>query len=71
LTVKHVGLGAHDGPKKTVGQIRFVHAKRSSRITATLDFDGSKCAYERLWRRITASNVVGEGPFRSDFGPKA
>lgn len=45
LTVKHVGLCTHDGPKETVGEIRFELAKSSSRITATLDFDGSKCTY--------------------------
>ena len=49
LTVKHVGLCTHDGPKETVGEIRFELAKSSSRITATLDFDGSKCTYEGLF----------------------
>jgi hypothetical protein len=49
LTVKHVGLCTHDGPKETVGEIRLELAKRSSRITATLDFDGSKCTYEGLF----------------------
>jgi hypothetical protein len=46
LTVRHVGLCTHDGPKETVGEIRFELAKSSSSITATLDFDGSKCAYK-------------------------
>jgi hypothetical protein len=46
LTVRHVGLCSRDGPKETVGQIRFELAKSSSGITATLDFDGSKCAYK-------------------------
>ena len=45
LTVRHVGLCTHDGPKETVGKIRFELAKSSSSITATLDFQGSKCAY--------------------------
>jgi len=45
LTVKHVGLCTHDGPKETVGEIRFELAKSSTRVTATLDFDGSKCTY--------------------------
>jgi hypothetical protein len=45
LTVKHVGLCTHDGPKETIGEIRFELAKSSSRVTATLDFDGSKCTY--------------------------
>jgi hypothetical protein len=49
LTVKHVGLCTRDGPKETVGEIRFELAKSSSRITATLDFDGSKCTYEGLF----------------------
>lgn len=46
LTVRHVGLCTHDGPKETVGEIRFELAKSSSSITATLDFQGSKCAYK-------------------------
>ena len=46
LTVRHVGLCTHDGPKETVGEIRFELAQSSSGITATLDFDGSKCAYK-------------------------
>lgn len=46
LTVRHVGLCTRDGPKETVGEIRFELAKSSSSITATLDFDGSKCAYK-------------------------
>lgn len=45
LTVRHVGLCTHDGPKETIGEIRFELAKSSS-ITATLDFDGNKCAYK-------------------------
>jgi hypothetical protein len=49
LTVKHVGLCSHDGPKETVGEIRFEFAKSSSRVTATLDFDGSKCTYTGLF----------------------
>jgi len=46
LTVKHIGLCTHDGPKETVGEIRFELAKSSSRIIATLDFDGNKCTYK-------------------------
>jgi hypothetical protein len=46
LTVKHVGLCTHDGPKETVGEIRFELAKSSSRIRAILDFEESKCTYE-------------------------
>ena len=46
LTVRHVGLCTRDGPKETVGEIRFELAKSSSSITATLDFDGSKCAFK-------------------------
>jgi hypothetical protein len=44
LIVRHIGLCTRDGPKETVGDIRFELAK-SSRITATLDFNGSKCSY--------------------------
>ena len=40
LTVRHVGLCTRDGPKETVGEIRFELTQSSPRITATLDFDG-------------------------------
>lgn len=71
LTVKHVGLCTHDGPKETTGEIRFELAKSSSRIRATLDFDGSKCTYEGpLSSRTMASWIaVVAGAFHSDFGP--
>src|ERR1700757_5399434 len=49
LTVRHVGLCTRDGPKETVGEIRFELAKSSSSITATLDFDGSKCTYNGVF----------------------
>jgi hypothetical protein len=49
LTVRHVGLCTHDGPKETVGEIRFELAKSSSRIIATLDFDGNKCTYNGVF----------------------
>jgi|GEM_PF-501077 len=48
LTVTHVGLCTHDGPKESVGEIRFELARSSSRITATLDFDGNKCTYKGM-----------------------
>ena len=46
LTVRHVGLCTHDGPKETAGEIRFELAESSSTITATLEFDGNKCVYK-------------------------
>jgi hypothetical protein len=49
LTVKHVGLCTHDGPQETVGEIRFDLDKTSSRIIATLDFEGSKCTYKGIF----------------------
>src|SRR6202007_2367650 len=49
LTVRHVGLCTHDGPKETVGEIQFELAQSSSRMIATLDFDGSKCTYNGVF----------------------
>ena len=49
LTVKHVGLCTRDGPKETVGEIRFQLTQSSPRITAKLDFDGSKCTYKGIF----------------------
>ena len=71
LTVKHVGLCTHDGPRETVGEIRFELAKLSSRIRATLDFDGSKCTYEGFLSESYHGfmDCGGGGAFRSDFGP--
>jgi hypothetical protein len=48
LTVRHIGLCTRDGPKETVGEIRFELAKSSTSVTGTLDFDGSKCAYKGI-----------------------
>jgi hypothetical protein len=46
LTVRHVGLCTRDGPKESVGEIRLQLSSWSSRVTATLEFDGSKCTYK-------------------------
>ena len=46
LTVRHVGLCTHDGPQESVGEIRLELAEAPSQVTATLDFDGSKCTYK-------------------------
>ena len=51
LTVKHVGLCTRDGPKETVGEIRFDLDKSSSRITATLDFEGNKCTSKGIFSK--------------------
>ena len=47
--MKHVGLCTRDGLKETVGEIRFDFDKSSSRITATLDFEGSKRTYKGMF----------------------
>jgi hypothetical protein len=49
LTVRHVGLCTHDGPKESVGEIRFELAEAPSQVTATLDFDGRKCTYKGIF----------------------
>jgi hypothetical protein len=49
LIVKHVGLCTRDGPKETVGEIRLELTQSSPRITATLDFYGSKCTYKGIF----------------------
>jgi hypothetical protein len=48
LVVKHVGLCTHDGPPETIGQISFRRIGLSSRIAATLVFEGSECSYQGL-----------------------
>jgi hypothetical protein len=45
LIITHVGLCTHDGPKETISQISFRRIG-SSRITATLLFEGSECSYQ-------------------------
>jgi hypothetical protein len=45
LIITHVGLCTHDGPKETVSQISFRRIG-SSRISATLLFEGSECSYQ-------------------------
>jgi hypothetical protein len=49
LTVKHIGLCTHDGPKETVSEIRFDLDRSSSHITAVLDFEGCKCTYKGIF----------------------
>ena len=49
LTVRHVGLCTHDGPQESVGEIRLELAEAPSQVTATLDFDGSKCTYKGIF----------------------
>jgi hypothetical protein len=45
LIITHVGLCTHDGPKETMSQISFRRIG-SSRIAATLLFEGSECSYQ-------------------------
>jgi hypothetical protein len=45
LIITHVGLCTHDGPQETIGQISFRRIG-SSRISATLLFEGSECSYQ-------------------------
>ena len=47
LTARHIGLCTRDGPKESIGEIRL-ELTQSSRISATLDFEGSKCTYKGL-----------------------
>jgi hypothetical protein len=48
LIIKHVGLCTHDGPNETVSQLRFRVIGASSRIAATLVFEGSECTYRGM-----------------------
>jgi len=71
LTARHIGLCTRDGPKESIGEIRL-ELTQSSRISATLDFEGSKCTYKGLLSEsyTTASWIVAvRAAFRSDFGP--
>jgi hypothetical protein len=45
LIIKHVGLCTHDGQKESIGQIS-IRRIGSSRIAATLLFEGSECSYQ-------------------------
>jgi hypothetical protein len=45
MIVRHVGLCTHDGPDQKDGQIRLQFASATSRIKATLLFDGRECTY--------------------------
>ena len=48
VIVRHVGLCTRDGPKETIGEIRFELGKSSSGVIATIEFDGNKCAYKGI-----------------------
>jgi hypothetical protein len=45
LTMKHVGLCAIDGPEEKTGRIKL-RMLASSRVKATLLFDGRECTYQ-------------------------
>lgn len=45
LTLRHVGLCTQSGPEVKTGTIRLELSGSSSRITATLIFDGTACSY--------------------------
>jgi hypothetical protein len=64
LTMKHTGVCAVDGPEEKTGQIKL-RMLASSRIKATLVFDGRECTYQGA---LSAAHVGamqcpgGEGP---------
>ncbi len=45
LTLKHVGMCTQDGPEEKAGEMRLQLSHASSRMTATLRFDGVECSY--------------------------
>jgi hypothetical protein len=45
MTVRHVGLCSHSGPNEMDGQIKLRFTDATSKIAATLSFDGHQCTY--------------------------
>lgn len=45
LMLKHVGVCTQDGPEEKSGEVRFRLSNASSRMQATLLFDGVECSY--------------------------
>jgi hypothetical protein len=48
LVLKHIGLCTHDGPNEIAGRITMHVVGSSSRVHATLVFDGNECTYRGL-----------------------
>jgi hypothetical protein len=45
LTMRHVGICTQDGPEEKTGEIRLQISESSSRMRATIVFDGTECSY--------------------------
>ncbi len=45
LMMKHIGICTQDGPEEKSGEIRLQISQPSSRVSATLSFDGVECTY--------------------------
>lgn len=61
MIVKHVGLCTHDGPDQKDGQIRLQFTDATSRITATLLFDGRECSYSGRLSETDVGEMVCPG----------
>jgi hypothetical protein len=45
MIIRHIGLCTHNGPNQMDEQIQLQFSNMTSRIAATLSFDGQRCTY--------------------------
>jgi len=58
LTVRHVGLCTHNGPSEVSGQIKLRIAQVSSRVNATLLFDGHRCSFSGTLSQSSIGEMI-------------
>jgi hypothetical protein len=61
MIVKHVGLCTHSGSNQSDGQIRLQFTDMTSRVAATLLFDGQKCTYSGRMSNSDVGELVCSG----------
>ena len=65
MTVRHVGLCSHSGPNEMDGQIKLRFTDATSKIAATLWFDGHQCTYPADAKpRSVSWSVPASGSFQ-------
>jgi hypothetical protein len=58
LIIRHIGLCTHNGPNQMDGQIQLQFSNMTSRIAATLLFDGQRCTYSGTMSKTVVGELV-------------
>jgi hypothetical protein len=58
MIIRHIGLCTHNGPNEMDGQIQLQFSNMTSRIAATLLFDGQRCTYSGSMSKTSIGDLV-------------